>query len=36
MHTCKNLKSISKALKVIGNSSQTAVMGYKLLYFLFP
>ena len=31
MQTCKNVKSISKALKVIGNSSQTAVMGYRLL-----
>lgn len=31
MQACKNMKSISKASKVIGNSSQAAVMGYGLL-----
>ena len=33
MQTCKNMKSISKASKVIGNSSQAAVMGYGLFLF---
>ena len=34
MQACKNMKSISKASKVIGNSSQAAVKGYGLLLLL--